>query len=153
MGFQLLNIITSHNQSVLSHDAFDSEDLPLPLHLAPDAKSSRFISAAPSDVLTWLTTENITVNLHHDGVTPESFTSNEKLSAFYQLISTNKGRDGHVSRAAAPTVSQHTRHRVAATATLTCPPPRLPHRREGLHVRRCMLFWTGTPSGACTVPW
>ena len=96
MGFQLLNILTSHNQSVLSTDAFDSYGVPLPLDLADGATSSRFISAAPSDVLEWLTSDNITVNLHHDGVKPETFKSNAKLSSFYQMISTNKGLKGNV---------------------------------------------------------
>lgn len=95
MGFQLLNILTSHNQSVLSTDAFDSYGVPLPLDLADGATSSRFISAAPSDVLEWLTSDNITVNLHHDGVKPETFKSNAKLSSFYQMISTNKGLKGN----------------------------------------------------------
>ena len=96
MGFQLLNILTSHNQSVLSTDAFDSYGVPLPLDLADGATASRFISAAPSDVLEWLTSDNITVNLHHDGVKPETFKSNAKLSSFYQMISTNKGLKGNV---------------------------------------------------------
>ena len=64
--------------------------------LADGATASRFISAAPSDVLEWLTSDNITVNLHHDGVKPETFKSNAKLSSFYQMISTNKGLKGNV---------------------------------------------------------
>lgn len=96
MGFQLLNIITSHNQSVLSHDAFNSENLPLALNLTTAGATSRMMSAAPPQVLRWLTSDNITVNLHHDGVKPETFRNNEKLSSFYTMISTNQGRNGNV---------------------------------------------------------
>lgn len=37
-------------------------------------------------------TQNITINLHHDGVDPILFNENLKLSEFYDLLSINIDR-------------------------------------------------------------
>jgi gamma-glutamyl hydrolase len=91
-GFQLLNILTSKNVSVLSVDEFDSDDLSLPLELTVAAKASRMLGSAPADVFTILQTENVTSNLHVSGVKPEDFTANTALVNFYNVLSNNHDR-------------------------------------------------------------
>lgn len=95
MGFQLLNLITSQDQSVLARGAYDSEDLSLALDATPAASSSRFAAGVGAEAWKTLTTRNVTANLHHDGVPPQSFAANSKLSGFYDLLSTNKDRKGN----------------------------------------------------------
>lgn len=49
MGFQLLNILTAADPSVLSSNAFDSEDISWPLDFTQDAKNSRMIRYLSAD--------------------------------------------------------------------------------------------------------
>jgi len=95
MGFQLLNILTSKNQSVLSLNAFDSEDLSIPLNMTSEAAESRlFGPAQPANIMDNLRTQPITSNLHHDGVTPADFNDQAALTSFYRVLSTNMDRKG-----------------------------------------------------------
>ena len=95
MGFQLLNILTANNESVLDTYAFDSEDLSLPLNLSIAPAASRLLSAMPADILEILTQQNSTMNFHHDGVRPTTFLGNANLTQFYRMLSTNVDRKGH----------------------------------------------------------
>lgn len=74
MGFQLLAILAANDSSVLLHNAFDSEDISLPLELTAAAKDSPLLAKAPARILAILTQQNVTNNLHHDGVAPATFT-------------------------------------------------------------------------------
>ncbi|CAE7251855.1 gghA, partial [Symbiodinium pilosum] len=94
MGVQTLSVVAA-GTSVLQTNAFDSENMSLPLMLTHAAKTSRLLGAqAPSNILRWLTTENLTSNLHHDGVAPDSFASNEHLASLFSVLSTNQDRRG-----------------------------------------------------------
>lgn len=93
MGFQLLNVLAANDLAVLSHSAFDSEGISWPLNIQSRA-NSRMWSAAPSEVMDILTTENVTVNLHHDGVTPQTFEKNNALTSTFRILSTNFDRQG-----------------------------------------------------------
>jgi gamma-glutamyl hydrolase len=42
----------------------------------------------------WISSEPITFNSHHWGVTTETFNSNQKLNQFFTVLSTNKDRKG-----------------------------------------------------------
>jgi len=94
MGFQLLNLLTANDSSVLSLRVFDSDDLPLPLELTHAANQSRLFGSAPSTILSIFTSQNVTVNLHHDGVKTSVFASNSRLTSFYRLLSVNRDRKG-----------------------------------------------------------
>ena len=69
-GFQLLNIMTSGNWSILTRNAFNSENISLALDLQPGWNESRLLGTAPKHIIDILSTQNVTLNLHHDGVTP-----------------------------------------------------------------------------------
>lgn len=81
MGFQLLHVLAAKDLSVLTHSAFDSEGIAWPLMLENQGES-RMWTAAPNDVIAILGTQNVTVNLHHDGVTPETYSKTPALSVF-----------------------------------------------------------------------
>jgi len=92
MGFQTLTIIAAGSPSVLERGVFQSEGISLPLELTPEAASSRLLGSdsLPPRILRWLTTENLTSNIHHDGVSPATFASNVRLASFFSLLSTNR---------------------------------------------------------------
>jgi gamma-glutamyl hydrolase len=95
MGMQLLSILSAHNESVLSTNAFDSENMSLPLDFTPNGvQNSRIFSVAPTNILQTYQTQNCTENLHHDGVSPAIFADNKNLTEFWYLISTNADRKG-----------------------------------------------------------
>jgi gamma-glutamyl hydrolase len=93
-GFQVLSLLTSNNQSVLSRSAFDSENESLPLDITAEGMQVPLFADAPKDVLDTLRYENSTLNLHHDGVSPQAFADSEALTSFYVLASLNKDRAG-----------------------------------------------------------
>ena len=93
-GFQLLSVLVADDHSVLLENAYDSYNLPLALNLTSEAKTSRMFGEAPEEVVHTLTESKATINLHHDGVLPETYTSNRKLNAFFKLLSTNVDRKG-----------------------------------------------------------
>lgn len=96
MGMQAITNLVSGQASLLEKGAYDSESLVLPLTLASPrmAAESRLLRAMPPEVLGWLTTENVTVNLHHDGVPPGAFRANRRLAGFFRLVSANEDRAG-----------------------------------------------------------
>lgn len=92
MGLQTLAILVANDSAVLESGKFHGVDPKmLPLSLTPAADSSRMLGLAttPERIRRILSTSPVTTNLHHDGVSPETFLTNSKLSAFYKVLSTN----------------------------------------------------------------
>lgn len=92
-GFQLLNILVAGTQSVLKN-GFDSEHLSLPLNFTAHAPSSSLYGSLSKQNYETLAKKSVTVNLHHEGVEPQTFINNAKLSSFYNMLSTNADRKG-----------------------------------------------------------
>ncbi|KNC83421.1 hypothetical protein SARC_04337 [Sphaeroforma arctica JP610] len=90
MGFQLISIMAAVDYSVLDHGVYDSDGIMLPLVPTEYASSSRMLARASKELLHDIFEKPTTVNLHHDGITPETWASNEKLSSFFDVISTNE---------------------------------------------------------------
>ena len=77
-------------------EMFDSDPIMLPLDNLTNVEESRMLTGIHEmnpNVIDWITSENITVNLHHDGVDPQSFQKNKNLGDFFRVISTNKDRN------------------------------------------------------------
>jgi len=87
LGLQLLSIIAADDVNVLTH-GFDAY-APYPLIFNDQAKGSRIFSSMPSNVVNSFTEQNITMNLHHDGITPDSYKNSKKLNSFFNALSTN----------------------------------------------------------------
>jgi hypothetical protein len=47
------------------------------------------LAAAPHDVIVTLANEPVTLNAHHDGITPESWSKHPALDMLYRVVSTN----------------------------------------------------------------
>eukprot|EP00755_Sulcionema_specki_P031820 Sspe_Gene.97420::Locus_71011_Transcript_1_1_Confidence_1.000_Length_736::g.97420::m.97420/K01307/GGH; gamma-glutamyl hydrolase len=95
MGFQTLAILgAGGNTSVVEYNAFDSEDMSLPLDVTQAAASSRLLGkACPASIYKIATTWNVTSNLHHDGVVPSMFLSSP-LKENFRLLATGTDRKG-----------------------------------------------------------
>eukprot|EP00045_Choanoeca_perplexa_P018356 m.288947 g.288947 ORF g.288947 m.288947 type:complete len:333 (+) comp17791_c0_seq4:6490-7488(+) len=95
MGFQLMHILVADDEGVLTHNAFDSEDLSLPLEFTAAATTSRLFQNMSQHLKTSLATENLTSNLHHDGVEPTVYSSGQYplLNDFFDVLSLNHDRN------------------------------------------------------------
>jgi len=93
LGFELINILVAGDHAVLGH-GFDSENLPLPLKLTPAANSSLVFRGMLPAVFNAIASQPITMNNHVAGVTPDVFAKNAKLSAMFNVLSTNVDRKG-----------------------------------------------------------
>ncbi|KAH3744231.1 Gamma-glutamyl hydrolase A [Pelomyxa schiedti] len=94
MGMQLLSILAAQSQDILERNAFDSENLPLPLEFTDEAYTSYLFGSAPDKIMQIFATENVTMNLHHDGVTPDGYNGNPNIQNVFNVLSTNKDRQG-----------------------------------------------------------
>jgi len=90
-GFEQLLIMTSGNSSILEN--FNSYGISLPLKFTAKAKDSLIFRELPQNLWGIYETEPVCENLHHLGISPESFLASN-LSTFYDILSTNIDRDG-----------------------------------------------------------
>jgi len=92
----LLTLASNNNQSVLTN-GFDSENVSWPLIPQPDTRStSRLWSplSVPDDAWTIFTTENVTMNSHQAGVTPENFQGSKALMDTLKILAIGYDREG-----------------------------------------------------------
>jgi len=92
MGFELLNLITSQNTSLLTR--FNAENISLPLMFYPNYKNTRLFGNAPQTILDIFTKQAVTMNNHQYGVGPASYPAGSRLGDFYTTIAHNLDRDG-----------------------------------------------------------
>jgi len=93
-GMQALSVLAAWNESVLTTNAFDSENVSWPLDFTAEGLAdSRVFGTAPAFIVDIFRYQNVTPNLHHDGVTPAAWFATN-LTAFYTLVSTNVDRRG-----------------------------------------------------------
>lgn len=99
MGIQTLSILVSEDSSVLESGIFTGVDPQMmPLNVTDDAKTfSRLLNekTTPTNVMNSLLHSKVTTNLHHDGVNPKTFMTNEKLKDFFYVLSTNVDTSNH----------------------------------------------------------
>ncbi len=99
MGFEWLLITATRDVNILDPNdgsVMDAYNISLPLTFTSSAKSSKLFShsASSAGVYEILETQNVTMNNHHYGIYTKHFQETEKLSSFYNLISTNVDRQG-----------------------------------------------------------
>jgi gamma-glutamyl hydrolase len=95
-GFQLLHVLVANSPRVMCLECFDSEDISWPLNFT-DASSDSFYVQLSFTSRIALSTKNITMNFHHDGVEPKQYASGApfpELAAFFNVLSTNVDRKG-----------------------------------------------------------
>lgn len=75
-------------------DFFEAKNDSLSLKLENGYQASRLLGHCPADVLSWLQNDNLTMNYHRLGITPEKFMSTPDISGFYDLLATSQDRAG-----------------------------------------------------------
>ena len=102
MGFEFLVMLAGGKESVLQ-SGFDSHNISLPLifptmedvHISNGIYSTTSeLYPIPSSMRETLVTSNITMNNHHQGITPTQFLDNSNLTEFFHITSTNFDRKG-----------------------------------------------------------
>lgn len=94
-GFQLLSIYGAGFNSTVLQDGYDSENLGLSLEFTAAAPGSRLLrDAVASGVYQIFQSQNVTQNLHHEGVDPALYQSDAKLHAAFELLAFNVDRKG-----------------------------------------------------------
>lgn len=91
---QTLSVLVARDPAVLQHGFTGVDPLMMPLNVTSVAKSSRLFSSFSEQVQTWLETEPVTTNLHHDGVPPINFEDNDNLKSIFNVLSTNTDATG-----------------------------------------------------------
>ena len=95
MGFQFLSLLTSGKDSILCQQCYDTMGVPLPLDFVePAASRSGLFGGLGATLKQWLATQKLTANSHHDGIKPATFASDDRLKAFYNVLSTNVDGQG-----------------------------------------------------------
>jgi len=89
MGLQTLSVLVGGPQ-VLEYHVFQGVDpAMLPLNFTAEAARSQMFGHLPAHIWSWMQTENMTTNYHHDGVDPATFVANPHLAKFFRVTSTN----------------------------------------------------------------
>mmetsp|Transcript_31239 Transcript_31239/g.62089 ORF Transcript_31239/g.62089 Transcript_31239/m.62089 type:complete len:318 (-) Transcript_31239:186-1139(-) len=96
MGFQWLLISATQDTNILDPPSgqMDAYNLSIPLDFTSTMKNSKIFDKAPAELIDILAKQNVTMNNHHYGIYPEHFASTPELSGFYNMLSTNKDRQG-----------------------------------------------------------
>ena len=96
MGFQWLLIAQSKDSNILDPPSgqMDSYNLSIPLDFTNTYLDSKIFGTAPIDIIKTLSNANVTLNNHHYGIFPKHFEETDTLSSFFNMLSTNKDRQG-----------------------------------------------------------
>jgi gamma-glutamyl hydrolase len=73
---------------------WDSEDLPGPISITESGKKSRIYASFDTSLLVALQSENISYNMHKQGISPQSAEGNAKLMEVFKVVSTEPDRKG-----------------------------------------------------------
>ncbi|KAJ7390169.1 hypothetical protein OS493_026676 [Desmophyllum pertusum] len=94
LGFELLNIVTSGLGKEEFLASCDAENYSIPLEFTHDAYGSRMFGSAPDGVMKTLKDQAVTFNMHKKCVTIERFWATNATAGFFNVLSTNKDRNG-----------------------------------------------------------
>ncbi|XP_036194245.1 gamma-glutamyl hydrolase [Myotis myotis] len=86
LGFEELSYLVS-GESLLTHT--NTEGITMPLNFTESILQSRMFRNFPADLLLSLELEPLTANFHKWSLSKMNFTKNEKLKAFFNVLTTN----------------------------------------------------------------
>lgn len=92
LGFEYLLMLASYREDILE-GGFDAENVSLPLTLWQDHTNSRLYQSRRMQAL--VEDNNITLNNHHYGITPDHFRRNTQLTSLFDITSINRDRRGN----------------------------------------------------------
>jgi len=93
LGFEWL-LMMQGNITLDSDPTYDAENYSIPLNFTSYVKQSRIFAGASPDLINILASENVTMNNHQHGMTPDHFSKTPALTSFFNVISTNNDRKG-----------------------------------------------------------
>lgn len=91
MGMQQLSVLVA-GENLLSKTT--AENVALPLNFTAEGFMSRMFQNFPPDLMKAIAQEPLTGNFHHYGLTIKTFRESEKLSNFFNILSTNIAENG-----------------------------------------------------------
>jgi gamma-glutamyl hydrolase len=96
MGFEWLLMSATRDANVLDPKSgqMDAYNLSIPLDFTSTMKKSKIFENAPVQIVDILSKQNVTMNNHHYGIWVDHFSSSPELSEFFNMLSTNKDRQG-----------------------------------------------------------
>ena len=98
LGFEWLVQLQSEDDASID-DTFNAENMTVPLEYTIAAKDSKLFAPVETsyssiDKLSLMGSFPVSMNNHGKGITPETFETYEKLTSFYNVLSTNSDEDG-----------------------------------------------------------
>ncbi|KAK7244141.1 hypothetical protein RIF29_38959 [Crotalaria pallida] len=88
LGFELLTMIISEDRNIL--EEFSASNQASSLQFVENAKiEGSIFQSFPPDLLKKLSSECIVMQNHHFGLSPEKLQSNQKLSSFWEILTTS----------------------------------------------------------------
>ncbi|XP_032242688.1 gamma-glutamyl hydrolase isoform X2 [Nematostella vectensis] len=94
LGFQLLHVRAAKGKDVLTKCS--GENVSLPLNFTDGYKDSRMFRNAHNDVTQDMAKLGVTLNMHVNCVTVETYEKESSLSSFFKKLSTNMDKDDKV---------------------------------------------------------
>ena len=91
LGFEALVVYAAGGDAL---DRVDAEALFLPLEFDAHAEQSSMLAGVSPQVLHRVATDNVTINLHNQGVLLDHFLGSAKLQSAFQVLATNTDRAG-----------------------------------------------------------
>jgi hypothetical protein len=88
-GFQVLATLAARDPSILQCVYHGVESAMLPLHFTEYGASQSIMFGGDAQARQLYATKNVTLNLHHCGITPEDWQRNPQLNASLRIVSTN----------------------------------------------------------------
>ena len=95
LGFETLNVIEAGENPDILTKGYKAQDVSLALDFQEDSKKTRLFKGAPEEILQALKTEKITYNHHQAGVSPQTYSTENSLGSFFDIISTNEDSEGN----------------------------------------------------------
>ncbi len=95
LGFELLSMIISEDNNILEEFGASNQASTLQFVENANIEGSMFRSFPP-DLLKKLSTECIVMQNHHFGISPGRFQNNQKLSSFFEILTTSTDEDDKV---------------------------------------------------------
>merc|ERR1712183_490038 len=92
LGFEYMVSVASEAGESILQSNYDAENISLPLYFTEDSfnNSQLFLNSH----IRQIATQNVTMNNHQRGISPEAFVSDRLLSSMFKIISTNIDRLG-----------------------------------------------------------
>jgi len=92
LGFEfMVSLASDSGENTLSPN-YDAENISLPLFFTHEVMTSDMFSE--QEIRHIASSQNVTMNNHHRGISPDTFLSDTKLASMFKIISTNVDRNG-----------------------------------------------------------